>query len=59
MQRNLYRSVYAFTDAHIAPKNNFKGATNIVYHRKSDGTFEDVSAKTGIADPEGKGLGVA
>ena len=39
--------------------DNFKGVTNILYHQKSDGTFEDVSAKAGIADPNGKALGVA
>jgi hypothetical protein len=38
--------------------DNFKGAANILYHQKSDGTFEDVSAKAGIADPTGKALGV-
>ncbi|MGI9066890.1 MAG: CRTAC1 family protein [Pyrinomonadaceae bacterium] len=39
--------------------DNFKGATNILYHQKLDGTFEDVSARAGVADPEGKALGVA
>ena len=39
--------------------DNFKGATNILYHQKADGTFEDVSTKAGIADPSGKSLGVA
>ena len=39
--------------------DNFKGATNILYHQKPDGTFEDVSAKAAINDPNGKGLGVA
>ena len=39
--------------------NNFKGVTNILYHQRADGTFEDVSVKAQIADPEGKGLGVA
>jgi hypothetical protein len=38
---------------------NFQGATNILYHQKPDGTFEDVTAKSGIADPNGKALGVA
>jgi hypothetical protein len=38
--------------------DNFKGATNILYHQKADGTFEDVSAKAGINE-NGKGLGVA
>ena len=39
--------------------DNFKGATNLLFHQKADGTFEDVSAASKIADPSGKGLGVA
>ena len=39
--------------------DNFKGVTNILYHQRNDGTFADVSAKAGIADASGKGLGVA
>jgi hypothetical protein len=39
--------------------DNFKGASPVLLHQKADGTFEDVSAKAGIADPEGKSLGVA
>ncbi|MCM3871036.1 MAG: CRTAC1 family protein [Pyrinomonadaceae bacterium] len=39
--------------------DNFKGATNILYHQRADGTFEDASKTAGIADPSGKGLGVA
>jgi len=39
--------------------DNFKGVTNILYHNNGDGTFTDVSAKAGIANPEGKGLGVS
>jgi hypothetical protein len=39
--------------------DNFKGATNILYHQRADGTFEDVSSKSGIAEPGGKALGVA
>lgn len=39
--------------------DNFKGATNLLYHQKADGAFEDVSAAAKIADPDGKGLGVA
>ncbi len=46
------------TRAYCHPEN-FKGATNILYHQKGDGTFEDVSVKAGIADPDGKALGVA
>lgn len=40
--------------------DNFKGATNLLFRQKDNGTFEDVSAAAGIAaDPNGKGLGVA
>src|ERR1041385_257720 len=39
--------------------DNFKGAANILLHQRSDGSFEDVSKSSGIADPSGKALGVA
>ncbi|HEX8475458.1 MAG TPA: CRTAC1 family protein [Pyrinomonadaceae bacterium] len=39
--------------------DNFKGASNILFRQKPDATFEDVSTTTRIADPAGKGLGVA
>ncbi|HEV2828171.1 MAG TPA: CRTAC1 family protein [Pyrinomonadaceae bacterium] len=39
--------------------DNFKSATNILYHQRPDGSFEDVSARSGIDGPGGKALGVA
>ena len=39
--------------------DNYEGVTNILYHNNGDGTFTDVSEKAGIANPRGKGLGVA
>lgn len=39
--------------------DNFKGAANVLFHQRADGSFEDVSKSSGIADPSGKGLGVA
>jgi enediyne biosynthesis protein E4 len=39
--------------------DNFRGATNLLFHQRADGTFEDVSASSRIADPNGKALGVA
>lgn len=39
--------------------DNFKGVANILFHQRTDGTFEDVSKSSGIADPSGKGLGLA
>jgi enediyne biosynthesis protein E4 len=39
--------------------DNFKGVTNLLYHQKANGTFEEISDKAGIVDPSGKALGVA
>jgi hypothetical protein len=39
--------------------DNFKPATNLLFHQKADGNFEDVSARSKIADAPGKGLGLA
>jgi hypothetical protein len=39
--------------------DNFEPVTNILYHNNGDGTFTDVSEKAGVANPEGKSLGVA
>jgi len=39
--------------------DNFREAKNILYRQRVDGSFEDVSTKTGIAASGGKALGVA
>ncbi len=39
--------------------DNFKGASNVLFRQKPDGTFEDATAASKIHDAEGKGLGVA
>jgi enediyne biosynthesis protein E4 len=39
--------------------DNFDGIENVLYHNNGDGTFRDVSRSAGIANPEGKSLGVA
>jgi len=39
--------------------DNFKGAVNVVLHQRADGSFEDASQSSGIAETAGKGLGVA
>jgi hypothetical protein len=38
---------------------NFDGMPDLLYRNNGDGTFTDVSKKAGIANPAGKGLGVA
>jgi hypothetical protein len=39
--------------------DNFKGATAFLYRNEGGGRFRDVSEQAGVADPEGKSLGVA
>jgi hypothetical protein len=39
--------------------DNYDGVSNLLYHNNGDGTFTDVSSKAGIANPNGKGLGVS
>ncbi len=39
--------------------DNYGGLTDVLYRNNGDGTFTDVSAKAGISNPEGKGLGVS
>jgi len=41
------------------PPGEFPPVSNILYHNRGDGTFEDVSVASGIAAHKGHGLGVA
>jgi enediyne biosynthesis protein E4 len=41
------------------PPEEFPATTNILYHNNGDGTFSDVSQKSGIAAKKGRALGVA
>jgi enediyne biosynthesis protein E4 len=41
------------------PPGEFPRTTNILYHNRGDGTFEDVTVKSGVAAKKGRGLGVA
>jgi hypothetical protein len=41
------------------PPEEFPATTSILYHNRGDGTFEDVSQRSGIGAKKGRGLGVA
>jgi hypothetical protein len=41
------------------PPEEFPATTNILYHNNGDGTFSDVSHRSGIAAKKGRALGVA
>jgi hypothetical protein len=38
--------------------NNYRGQKTTLYHNNHDGTFTDVSDKSGVGKPESKGMGV-
>lgn len=39
--------------------DNFPGATALLYHNEGGGRFTEVGARAGVANPDGKSLGVA
>jgi enediyne biosynthesis protein E4 len=41
------------------PPEEFPATTSILYHNVGNGTFEDISQKSGVATKKGRGLGVA
>lgn len=41
------------------PPGEFPRTTNLLYRNRGDGTFEDVSARSGISAKKGHGLGIA
>jgi hypothetical protein len=46
-------------NAMYCPPTEFPAVSNILYHNRGDGTFEDVSVPSGIAARKGHSLGVA
>ncbi|HET6928726.1 MAG TPA: CRTAC1 family protein [Candidatus Acidoferrum sp.] len=46
-------------NAMYCPPTEFPAISNILYHNRGDGTFEDVSQKSGIGAIKGHSLGVA
>jgi hypothetical protein len=41
------------------PPEEFPQTTNLLYHNRGDGTFEDVTQKSGIVQSKGRALGVS
>jgi hypothetical protein len=55
---DLWCSLDGVSKSYCTPESS-KGAPSKLYHNLGNGKFEDVSVKTGIADPTSKSLGVA
>lgn len=58
LEANIICRDYGMTEQSYCHPDHFPGASDLLYRNKGDGTFENVSRQAGIANPEGKGLGV-
>lgn len=56
--RNLWCGDHAPGRRAYCNPNNYKGLKTKLYHNNGDGTFTDVSVKSGVGVPESKGMGV-
>ena len=54
-----HNKVCGDTHPRYCPPEEFPPTTNVLYRNRGDGTFEDVSQRSGIAAKKGRGLGVA
>lgn len=57
--RNPYCGVPAPGPRAYCHPDQFPGITNLLYRNEGNGRFTDVSLRAGVANPEGKSLGVA
>jgi enediyne biosynthesis protein E4 len=57
-ETDLYCTLDGKSKSYCTPES-YKGASVRLWHNRGDGTFEDATKKTGLADPTSKTLGVA
>ena len=57
-EKDVFCSLDGKTKSYCTPEA-YRGSTCWLFRNKGDGTFEDVTAKSGIFDPSSKSLGVA
>jgi hypothetical protein len=58
MEKDLYCTLDGKNKSYCTPET-YKGQSSTLFRNKGDGTFENVTAKAGVADPTSKALGVA
>ncbi len=56
-KKDIYCTLDGTSKSYCTPES-YRGATNRLYRNRGDGTFEDVTRKAGVYDPNGKSLGV-
>src|SRR5437868_10881729 len=57
-QHDVWCSLDGSTKSYCTPES-YKGTPSKLYHNLGGGKFEDVTAASGVSDPNGKSLGVA
>lgn len=58
MEGDLYCTLDGKSKSYCTPES-YKGVSVRLWHNRGNGTFEEVTAKTGLADPTSKTLGLA
>jgi hypothetical protein len=58
IDKDLFCTLDGKTKSYCTPES-YKGQSASLYRNRGDGTFDDVTAAAGLADPTSKGLGVA
>ena len=58
LDKNIVCQDYEMKERSYCHPNHFRGAFDLLYRNDGKGRFSDVSQAAGIANPEGKGLGV-
>jgi hypothetical protein len=58
LDKDLFCTLDGTHKSYCTPES-YKGQSPTLFRNKGDGTFEDVTAKAGLADPNSKALGVA
>ena len=56
-ETDIYCTLDGASKSYCTPES-YKGATDRLFRNRGDGTFEDVSRKAGVENPNGKSLGV-
>ncbi len=58
VEKDLFCTLDGKTKSYCTPES-YKGESPTLFHNRGDGTFEDVTRKSGLWDPTSKALGVA
>ena len=57
LDKDLFCTLDGTRKSYCTPES-YKGQSPVLYHNRGDGTFEDVTARAGMADPTSKALGI-